>query len=183
MRLFLHPITLEVNRMAIRRAEVFADEVIKTVNYRDSNQTNLEKIKNDHFISKIGEEAVKKVFELFKHPVKGPDYRIYKGKNKSWEEDLFIGAEGLAVKTQKQTAAKKYGLSWTFQSSGYRNDPILKDPFAWVCFVACNDESLYYECTVYPPFQIRELDFKDPKLKYLIGKKKVVYAEDLKVLV
>lgn len=179
MRLFLSPITIAVNRLAIQKAEKFANEVIATINYKDSNQTNLEKIKNDHFISKIGEEAVKKVFELFNKPVKGPDYRVYKGRNKSWEEDLFINGEGVAVKTQKQTMAEKYGLSWTFQASGYRNDPILEDLFAWVCFVACNDKSIYYECTVHPPYQIRELVFKDPKLKYLKGKKRVVYAEDL----
>jgi hypothetical protein len=165
--------------MAIRRAELFAEEVFSTTNYRDSNQLNLKKIQNDHFISKIGEEAVKQTFQLFKKVVKGPDYRIYKGKNKSWDADLLVDGKELAVKTQKQSMANKYGCSWTFQASSKRFDPILNQQDAWVCFVLCDDTCPFYTCKIYPPFQIKELIFKNPKLTYLIGMKRVVYEADL----
>lgn len=170
---------VNISEDEIRQALQFAQMVMPTVNYRDSNQHNLLKIQDDHFISKIGEEAVRKVFEFYQKKVIGPDYNIYTAKEKSWEEDLFVEGVGLAVKTQKWSSAKRYGLSWTFQSSGIRKDPILKMPEAWVCFALCNDLENNYQCFVYPPIQIKNLVFKKPKLSHLWGKKAVVYAGDL----
>jgi len=161
------------------RAREFAQKVVDTVDYRDSNQRIREKIRLDHFISKIGEEAVRKVFEMYGCEVKGPDYRIYDGNAKSWEDDLFIDDVGLAVKTQSRSSAEKYGLSWTFQDSESRKDNIFNRPKAWVCFVECNDVGKSYNSIVYPSFQVGELIFKPPKLAHLQGKKRVVYAEDL----
>ena len=43
----------------ILKAKKFAEAVVSTVDYTDSNQSIKTKIKDDHFISKIGEEAVK----------------------------------------------------------------------------------------------------------------------------
>ena len=177
MRDFNQPQIIQIPPALIAKARTFAAQVIGTVNYRDSNQTNRQKIQNDHFVSKLGEEAVRLVFEKIDRIVKGPDYQIYQGKNKSWDEDLLVEDVGLAVKTQKKSAALRYGLSWTFQSSGYRTDPILKSPYAWVCFVEC-DDTRDYECKVWPPFQIKDLTFRDPKLPHLKGKKQVVYAKD-----
>jgi hypothetical protein len=91
-----------------------------TFNYEDSNQFNKEKIKQDHFISKLGEKAVRQSFEKFGKVVKGPDYTIYQQKQKSWKEDVYTDDFALAVKTQKKSAAIRYGLSWTFQSSSFR---------------------------------------------------------------
>lgn len=182
MRFYSTPQKVLIRPEEIDLAMKFAQQVVPTVNYQDSNQSNLLKIQDDHFISKIGEEAVRKVFLKFGQTVNGPDYAVYEGKSKSWEEDLFIGGKGLAVKTQKWSSAKRYGLSWTFQSSGRRKDPVLKSPESWVCFALCNDQNGTYHCVVFPPFQIGELVFKDPKLKHLLGKKQVVYYEDLKGL-
>ena len=178
LRIFNKPVLVDISSEQVQRAEQFARNVINTVNYRDSNQTNRAKIQQDHFVSKIGEEAVASVFRQHGLQVKGPDYTIYKGKAKSWDADLYIDDWELAVKTQKQSSASRYGLSWTFQSASRRRDPILDDTQAWVCFVLC-DESKDYQCRVYPPYQIHELTFKAPKLKYLKGKKQVVYAVDL----
>lgn len=179
MKHFVTPLQVELDPSAVERAKAFAEAVINTVNYSDSNQFHLEKIQDDHFISKLGEEAVKKIFEGFGVHVKGPDYTIYEGKQKSWDSDLFLNGYGLAVKTQKTSSAIRYGLSWTFQSSGFRTDPILSNPEAYVCFVEC-DDCAKYQCTIYPPCQIQTLVFKEPKLPHLKGKKKVVYAEDLR---
>jgi hypothetical protein len=178
MKYFNTSQSIKIDEDIIKNAQEFAQNVIDTVDYSDSNQSNLQKIKDDHFISKIGEEAVRIVFEKF-CKVKGPDYTIYPGKNKSWDYDLKVDGIGLGVKTQKKSAAKKYGLSWTFQFSDMRKDPILNDKDAWICFVECNDLDGSYECIVYPPYQIKELIFKPPKLDHLKNKKKVVYKEDL----
>ena len=92
---------------------------------------------------------------------------------------MLVNEIDVAVKTQKKSAASKYGLSWTFQNSEIRKDPILKNPEAWVCFVEVDDSDEKFYCKVFPPCKIRKLQFREPKLSHLKGKKKVVYAEDL----
>ena len=179
MKIFTAKKVVRLENADIERARKFAADVVPTVNYSDSNQYNIEKIQNDHFISKLGEEAVKKVFEELGKTVKGPDYAIYQQKSKSWDADLKVEEEDLAVKTQKRTAAQRYGLSWTFQYSSYRKDTILYHPEDWVIFVEVDDTDSTYPCTVYPPYQMKELALKDPVLQHLKEKKRVAYAEDL----
>lgn len=110
--------------------------------------------------------------------VKGPDYNIYSGKQKTWDDDLLVNTIGVAVKTQRRTNANKYTLSWTFQCSQQRRDVILDKPDAWVIFVEYDDMQPY-NCYVYPPYQIKELKFDEPKLQHLKLSKKVIYAKDL----
>src|SRR5687768_15814366 len=123
---------------AIVRAREFSKSVAATTNYSDSNQNIQSKILNDHFISKVGEEAARLVLSQFAF-VSGPDYNIYSFKEKNWKEDLFIGELGIAVKTQKISSALKYSLSWTFQCGQFCKDPVLNDPDAWIVFVEYND--------------------------------------------
>jgi hypothetical protein len=174
---FHSPVKILLDRTIIAKAKKFSEDVLHTVDYKDSNQSNTTKIRDDHFISKLGEEAAKKVFEERGNKVMGPDYNIYHKKKKSWRADLMVNEIEVAVKTQKKSAANKYGLSWTFQFSPVRKDPILKNPEAWVCFVECDDEN--FSCTVFPPKKIRQLRMKQPRLQHMLGKKKVVYAADL----
>lgn len=178
MKYFQTPFTIMLSEEDFDKAAAFADAVISTVNYRDSLQFNPQKIRDDHFVSKLGEEAVKQVFESFALEVQGPDYTIYQGKQKSWDSDLYVNGTALAVKTQRQSAAERYGLSWTFQKSNYRTDPILQNPEAWVCFVEMSDVSEVPYFKVFPPFQIKDLPFKAPRLARLVGRKIAVYAED-----
>jgi hypothetical protein len=159
------------------KARAFAKNVTQTTNYSDSHQINLKKIEHDHFVSKLGEEAVKHVFEGLGQHVTGPDYSIYQSWQKSWQADLFINHQALAVKTQSSISAKKFQASWLFQNSEQRRDSILQDPNAWVCFVSCDESSRH--CTVYLPCQIKDLHFREPKLEYLRNSKKAVYLEDL----
>lgn len=182
MRFFETAIKTNLSEAVFVKARQFADAVIDTVNYCDSLQFNRAKIRDDHFVSKLGEEAVRQVFEIYNCSVQGPDYTIYKGKRKSWESDLYVNNLALAVKTQRKSAAERYGLSWTFQKSSFRTDPILQKPEAWVCFVEMNDlvENPYF--TVFPAFQIKELPFKAPRLAKLADKKIAVYAEDFLTL-
>jgi hypothetical protein len=180
MKFFGHIIKVKIPRTLIYKAQEFAVAVAKTTNYNDSNQHSSQKITDDHFVSKIGEESVKMVFGKYAI-VKGPDYGIYHAKEKSWDDDLYINGTGLAVKTQKRSAALRYGLSWTFQAGTFRKDTILNSPNSWVSFVEYNDKDNENACYVYPAFQIHELTFKDPVLTKLKGQKLVVYAKDLKM--
>jgi hypothetical protein len=185
MRHFTTIQTLILSPELLSKARDFAKLVTPTIGssgggYRDTNQFDLKKIENDHFVSKAGEEAVRIVFEKFGRQVKGPDYRIYEGKQKSWDSDLYIDGLGLAVKTHSTALSKRFGLSWTFQAGSQRRDPILTQPDAWVCFVEFNPYT--YKCRVFPPYQIKELIFGEPQLEKLKDSKKVVYAESLPVL-
>lgn len=168
-----------VPRSLVRKASLFSRDVAVTTDYSDANQFSISKIQDDHFVSKLGEEAAKLVLEKYV-PAKGPDYSIYNAGQKSWTDDLFIaGQHGLAVKTQRRTAAQKFGLSWTFQCSPSRKDVILDNPEAWVIFVEYNDLDPYH-CNVFPPLQIKELSFGEPKLSRLKAHKKVVYADSFR---
>ncbi len=169
--------TIQLPKEIAAKAWAFAKQVVGTTNYADSNQTQQQKIKLDHFISKLGEEATKLVFANY-GVVTEPDYTIYEANKKSWQHDLFVNDIGLAVKTQSRSSATKYGLSWTFQAGSHRKDSILQNPTAWVVFVECDDTNPYI-CYVYPPYQIQELSFNEPKLAHLIAHKKVVYANTL----
>ena len=179
MPTFKEPQLVQLPLEAAERATTFADAVTGTVNYRDSNQTIKQKVRDDHFVSKLGEEAVRFVFEQRDCIIKGPDYTIYSGKQKSWDADLKINDLEVAVKTQRRSAAKRYGLSWTFQDSPERRDPILDMPEAWVCLVVYEDLKEGYECMVYPLRRIKQLIFEAPRLSKLVGRKQAVYLETL----
>ena len=179
MGTFRTPQTIRLSAEAVARATAFADSVTDTVNYRDSNQDIKQKIRDDHFVSKLGEEAVRAVFEARDCIIEGPDYTIYTGKQKSWAADLKINELEVAVKTQRRSAAKRYGLSWTFQDSPERRDPILDTPNAWVCLVVYEDLKEGNECVVYPLRKIKQLIFEAPRLSKLVGKKQAVYLETL----
>jgi hypothetical protein len=179
MATFRTPQTVQLSSEAVERAKAFADAVIATVDYQDSNQTKKKKIRADHFASKLGEEAVRLVFDARNCLVEGPDYAIYDGKQKSWVADLKINGLDVAVKTQRRSAANRYGLSWTFQDSPRRRDPILSKPEAWVCFVVFEDRQPGFECIVYPLRKIKQLIFEPPRLPHLAGKKKTVSMETL----
>jgi len=179
MPTFRSPQVVHIPLEIAERAKTFATAVTSTVNYRDSNQTVTKKIRDDHFVSKLGEEAVRMVFEARNAKVEGPDYNVYAGKGKSWEADLKVNGLDVAVKTQRRSAANRYGLSWTFQDSPERRDPILGMPDAWVCLVVYEDLKDGYECVVYPLRKIKQLIFEAPRLRKLIGKKQAVYLETL----
>jgi hypothetical protein len=179
MSTFRTPQIVHLPPEIVVRAQAFADAVTDTVNYRDSNQSVRQKIRDDHFVSKLGEEAVRLVFEARNCVVEGPDYSIYSVKQKSWEADLRVNALEVAVKTQRRSAANRYDLSWTFQDSPERRDPILSMPEAWVCLVVYEDLKPNYECVVYPLRKVKQLIFEPPRLSHLMGKKQAVYLETL----
>ncbi len=179
MPTFRKPQVVHLPPEAVARAAAFADAVTETVDYRDSSQTLKKKIRDDHFVSKLGEEAVRLVFAARNCRVEGPDYAVYAGKRKSWAADLKINTLEVAVKTQRRSAARRYGLSWTFQDSPERRDPIFSVPEAWVCLVAYEDLQPDYECIVYPLRKIKQLIFEAPRLPRLVGKKQAVYLETL----
>ncbi|MCZ2126959.1 MAG: hypothetical protein LC099_04200 [Anaerolineales bacterium] len=179
MTTFHTPQIISIPQDAKERALTFADAVTRTVNYQDSNQQIQEKIRDDHFVSKIGEEAARILFQSRDCLVEGPDYGVYEARRKSWAADLKINGLDVAVKTQRRSAAQRYGLSWTFQDAPQRRDPILNQPEAWVCLVVYEDLKPETECLIYPLKKIKHLIFEAPRLAKLVGKKQAVYLETL----
>jgi hypothetical protein len=179
MATFRTPQIIHIPPEIVVRAQAFADAVTDTVDYQDSHQTKKQKIRDDHFVSKLGEEAVRLVFEARDCNVEGPDYSVYDKEQKSWAADLKINKLEVAVKTQRRSAAHRYDLSWTFQDSPRRRDPILSMPEAWVCLVVYEDLKSDHECVVYPLRKIKQLIFEPPRLAHLKGKKQAVYLETL----
>ncbi len=179
MKYFNQILKLHLPKCDLHAATAFADAVLPTVNYADSNQQLREKIWQDHFVSKLGEEAVAEVLRQFGCAVLGPDYKIYEGREKSWDSDLFVNDIPLAVKTQTRQSADRYKISWTFQDSEKRRDPILQKPEAWVAFTLVETRPPSPTAWVFPLFQIQDLTFSDPELAHLKGKKQVIYARDL----
>jgi hypothetical protein len=157
------------------RAQTYAMAVRGTVNYADSNQTT-PKVRGDHQSGKLGEEAVRLVYQSFASAVEGPDYEVYTGRRKSWAADLKLDGAALHVKTQTTKAALLYGLSWMFQDSSTRSDSVLKTQDEWVAFVLLDEEGA--RARVFPPQQMKSLRFSPPMLAHLQGKKAVVYARE-----
>ncbi|MDQ3550909.1 MAG: hypothetical protein M3413_05220, partial [Bacteroidota bacterium] len=52
-----------VQEILVQKARQFSDLVIPTIDYSDSEQHQISKIKEDHFISKLGEEAARLVLQ------------------------------------------------------------------------------------------------------------------------
>lgn len=179
MTTFKTPQTIQIPDDAKQRALGFAKAVTATVNYTDSNQVILQKIQDDHFVSKLGEEAVRILFQSRECQVTGPDYSVYEARGKSWAADLKVNGLDVAVKTQRRSAGNRYGISWTFQDSPERRDPILDKPDAWVCLVVFEDLKKECGCLVYPLRKIKQLIFEAPRLARLVGKKQAVYLETL----
>jgi hypothetical protein len=73
---FKVPQVIQIPEDVKKRALDFARAVTSTVNYVDSNQSIRKKIEDDHFVSKLGEEAVRILFESRECKVEGPDYSI-----------------------------------------------------------------------------------------------------------
>jgi hypothetical protein len=169
---------VELTQGLYQKALKFAQEVSATTDYSDCSQDKIEKIQQDHCSSKLGEEAVRIHLEMSGWNVAGPDYTIYRYPEKSWASDLYVNRVGVAVKSQLRSSANHFGLSWTFQLAP-RRDPILDQPWAWVYFVEIVDTEPGHKCNIFPVQRIENLSFKPPKLDYLIGKKLVVYEEDI----
>lgn len=168
----------------------FGNHVTPTVDYKDSNQINSNKVQSDHATSKMGEWATYDLLVSKGYKTTEPDMAVYKKDEKNWDSDLMcIGRKGeyvghevpLAVKSQSTSQGKKFGTSWTFQDiTGGRRDPILNNPNDFVVFVTVHSEKTNdgVLCSIYKPKKICELNFGAPKSEKLKGKKKVVYECD-----
>ena len=127
---------VKIDKRIVKRIEEFADKRIEGSKslYAHRGEARVEKIRNDIIIGAMGEFAIKKVLKDMKLKCTDPDLKIYEGRKKSFEADLFCEKKNIHVKSQSTFSAERYGYSWLCQ----RTDPLYKDPqendlFAFNC--------------------------------------------------
>ena len=157
-----------------------------TDKYASRNQFNRTKIVSDILTGKLAEELVYQKLKDYYLDLTEPDYAIYDKKNKSWEADLRVPSENLriAVKSQTEDAARRWGRSWVFQlgnARDYDKEVVLKKNNHYVALVSLDLPNMCGEIKSIVSIQwLHDNDmFKEMKLKYLQNNKKAVYYDDL----
>jgi hypothetical protein len=118
-----------------------------------------------------------------------PDFKIYKGKDKSWGSDAIVANYfRVSVKGQDISSAHRFGLSWTFQDiAGGRSDTMLVSNDDSKIVIPGLYDNLqiyqpsdfnYYYLILFPPIKIGEVKWGKPFKKSLVGTKRVLYAKD-----
>ncbi len=182
--LFNEPIWVGVAKQKYeQKLKQFAENVSYTTNYIDCGQTN-HKIKvYQHFVGKLIEIAAYACFRKNNlAPNIFPDFNIYKGENKNWDADLYIGTNKVSVKGQDVTSARQFGLSWTFQDikKGRSDRALYNTEEVIVPGLYCNniDDKQTLHTIIFPPIKMKNAKFDNPVKHFLYGKKKVLYAKD-----
>lgn len=177
---------IEISPEEITSAELFSEKVLSTVlgYYKNRNQYDIEIIKHQTFIGKMGEFGVRAW--LIKNGAQCSAINLDVTYDKSFDADLLI-RENIKchVKSQDIISAKKFGTSWTFQyagrGNGHRDSEIFDnynhDDLIVFCLV---DNPKVYVCAIINVYQLHELGlFGEPKKESLIGVKKVVYLDSI----
>jgi len=152
-----------------KHAEEIINDGISLKNFRNRNQNNLEKIKKQIRIGKLGEFGV---YELLNTSY--PDLSIT--SSKSYSADLFAGEKRLHVKTCAESMR-----SWIFQVE----DPLTYDPhpldFIVLCYYKEAQNKIFIEIKqILKATLAVELNlFKEPFVDKLKGIKKAIYLDDI----
>lgn len=157
--------------------------------YARRNQFNVEKIKYDIKVGKIGEQLVYDSLCSNFPNLSEPDYNVYDKKNKSWDADLkdLHTPFTLAVKSQDIRSELEFGRSWVFQhrvGKKFDNDVAIfdnSDNTHYVSFVSLNVPKRIGEIIAIVKVNwLHEHNmFKPMQLLKLQDNKVAVYYEDL----
>ncbi len=167
-------------------AQHFANEVVSTVTgyYKNRGQSNIDNIKNQTFIGKIGEFGARSW--LLSQGYQCTDINLTVTYNKTFDADLILNKNiKCHVKSQDSESANRFGISWTFQFSGqgggHRDKEIFDKYDIEDRVVFCLVKSpVVYICAQVYVFQLHEMNlFGLPKKESLRGIKKVVYYDSI----
>lgn len=172
---------IRLSQDILKMCEAFADMVLKTNQYAYAkrNQTDLNKIRNDIILGKLGEWGVYFRYIDQRRLLEPPDMKIYPINKKSFDADLQWNLYSLHIKTQSIDSMNRFGLSWMFEAK----DPVLQMPNEYDIFVGCiatmgnkdNDPLVQIKCEI--PFT--EVIIGEPKLKKLNTKKCIYFKDQL----
>lgn len=179
-------IEIEIKPEEIISATLFSEKVIPTVTgyYKKRNQYDIEIIKHQTFIGKMGEFGARAWLINTGNPCSPINLDVT--YNKTFDADIII-RENIRchVKSQDKISANKFGISWTFQFSGSGNghrDSEIFDNYAQndIIIFCLVDSPKVYICAKINVYQLHELGlFGNPKKESLIGIKKVVYFDSI----
>ena len=129
---------VEISKYYIRKCEEFAEKQIETSHhlYRYRGEKNMEKMKEDIKIGKMGELGVYTYLKEHGYDPKKPDFKVYKNRNKSFDADILtICGKKIHVKSQGEQSVKRYGASWLLQKEDKITKFPTKDDFIVMCKV------------------------------------------------
>lgn len=168
----------------IAACEAFADLRIENGDsYSDSYQGDKIKNKKDILVGALGEVALRR----FLGPACSlPDFTYYGKEDKSYSSDMMYKGHKIAVKTQWSDAARRFGLSWTFQlaTSSRREDPIVSNPSGFIALCLAHEagqavtvQALLRATDIIPEF------LEPPKLAKLKDVKTCLYWSTLSLVI
>lgn len=109
---------IKIDKEIVAQCTEFASACADTNKYYASRgQANLDKIRNDIFVGKLGEWACHKMLNDKGIEVAAPDMAIYKGGRKSHSADLLNSTHHFSIKTQTLESVERYGMSWLMEKS------------------------------------------------------------------
>jgi hypothetical protein len=172
-------VSLKIKKKYMNLADNFSSKSYKSNLdcYKGRNQKNPSKIQKDISQGKVTEFVVwDYLVSLGLNPTK-PDTTVYKKNKKSSKADIKVGRYDLHIKSQSIEQSKKYTDSWVFQPE----DPLIVRPkkkdIIVLCIIDYEKNEILIKNVI---FATNATDlYKDPKVKYLIGKKVVLYNKDL----
>lgn len=149
-------------------AKIRAEGSAKVYQFR--GEANRQKIYSDILLGTLSEFAVASVLPNCTEP----DLTIYEKKDKSYAKDLMFGPYHVHVKSQGETSAKRYGLSWVFQ----KTDPLVRSPQKHdLLALCCVNNDLTVEIIGIVPAS--KAVFKDLKVYQYRGTKTALYRQDI----
>jgi hypothetical protein len=156
----------------IEKCIKFSEECVETNKYYASRgQKNLEKIKNDILVGKLGEWAAYQLLKEQGIEVGEPDLAIYKGGAKSHSADLEGSGHKFSVKTQTLKSVELYGMSWLMEKkalSKFEGHKVV------LCLQLADDTILIQNIVKFEDMMAVQ---KEPKLTYLTSKAAFYYQD------
>ena len=173
---------IEISDYYIKKCEKFADDQLKTSSsrtYMKRGAPSQEKIRQDIITGRKAEIGAYLLLKEKYSDITKPDFKIYKGRKKSFAADLTTKSENYHVKSMSKSQADKYGLSWMLQ----KTDPLVVKPapndFLVPCLVDGNTVDIK-GIFLMTEIKMKKL-IKQPKLEWLRKNKVTIYWEDIKL--
>ena len=173
-------VRVEIPQEWVTKCILFVDPCYKTNKecYAQSEQTDEDTCILQNCRAKLAETAVHLAFDT----TTSPDFKIYEGRRKSWDPDLFLGDYRIHVKSTSHDFSPP---SWMFQLGGRtgRMDDLLisSTDFDLVSPVLVNIKSRPVTAYILGMFCFDDVIdiLSEPRLPRYITEKVVFYLDDL----
>lgn len=162
---------IKLKKDILAKCKEFSEVCAETNKYYASRgQANLEKIKSDIFVGKLGEWASYELLKSKGYEVSAPDMEIT--RKKSHDADLSTHLIKFSVKTQSLGSVRKYGMSWLMEKNSLKK---FKDHYVILCMQISDQEILVQNIVKFSDMLAVQ---GEPKLAYLTSKA-AFYYEDI----